>query len=188
GNRVAVVSHHEGISKTFSELNDEVNLLAAGLYNKLGVRRGDVVGLWSLNSYNWIVAEYAAMRLGAIVCTINPVYKMSELEYVLKSGLVKCLFMPGLKSKQEKANNFYDLISKSEYVNSSSNNLLKHVVHMDGECPKQKFGNVFAHPFTTLYDNNRINKEVVDAVDTDDPCFIMELLENQKEQFCQTIV
>ena len=36
-NDLAVVSHYENISKTFPQFNDDVNKLAKGLYDKLGL-------------------------------------------------------------------------------------------------------------------------------------------------------
>lgn len=97
----AIISYHEGISKTFAELQRDVDKLAKSFYEKLGLRRGDVVALWSLNCYHWVVAQYATAKLGAILVTINPVYKSPELEYALRKARAKLLIMPGSGSAQE---------------------------------------------------------------------------------------
>ena len=48
-----------------------------------GVARGDRVGIWSPNRYEWVVAQFACARIGAILVNINPAYKTAELEYAL---------------------------------------------------------------------------------------------------------
>lgn len=50
-----IISHHEKIKKTFTQFNEDVNRLAKAMYQDLGLKRGDVVGLWSCNNYNWVV-------------------------------------------------------------------------------------------------------------------------------------
>lgn len=82
-----------------------------------GLERGDVVGLWSSNCYDWIVLQYACNLLGTVLCTINPVYKHVELDHVLKKGRVKTLIMPGKGSKQEIINKFYDVIEGDKFKN-----------------------------------------------------------------------
>ncbi|CAG2165242.1 unnamed protein product [Oppiella nova] len=104
-NKPAFVSEYENISKTYGELNDDVNRLAKGLID-LGLNRGDVVGLWSCNSYYWSQIQYACARLGLIQCSINPAYQADELNYVLRNAQVKALFMPGVGSKQQEFNKF----------------------------------------------------------------------------------
>ena len=46
------------------------------------------VGIWAPNRHEWVVTQFATARLGAILVTINPAYKVAELEYALtKSGV-----------------------------------------------------------------------------------------------------
>jgi len=49
-----MVSHHEGIKKTFTEFNEDVNRITRAMYEDLNLKRGNVVGLWSSNNYNWV--------------------------------------------------------------------------------------------------------------------------------------
>ena len=46
--------------------------------------KGDRVGIWSPNRYEWVVLQYATARIGAILVNINPAYKAAELEYALR--------------------------------------------------------------------------------------------------------
>ena len=78
----ALVSVREGIRYTFAELDRASSTLAAGLLG-LGLMRGDRVGIWSPNSAAWIVLQYAAARAGLVLVTINPAYRVAELEHSL---------------------------------------------------------------------------------------------------------
>lgn len=68
---------------TYSELNEEVNRFAGGLV-KLGIRPGDKVSVWMQNNPEWVVAQFAVARIGAILVPMDTWYKASETEYILK--------------------------------------------------------------------------------------------------------
>jgi len=57
------------------------------------VKKGDRVGIWSPNRYEWVVVQYATARIGAILVNINPAYKTSELEYALNQSGVSLLVL-----------------------------------------------------------------------------------------------
>ena len=85
--RDALVSVEQGIRLTYAQFADEVDQVARGLMG-IGVAKGDRVGIWSPNFAEWVLVQYATARIGAILVTINPAYRSSELEYVLnQSGL-----------------------------------------------------------------------------------------------------
>jgi len=83
----ALVSVEQGIRLTYAQFAEEVDRVARGLM-AIGVAKGDRVGIWSPNYAEWVLVQYATARIGAILVTINPAYRSSELEYVLnQSGL-----------------------------------------------------------------------------------------------------
>jgi fatty-acyl-CoA synthase len=83
----ALVVRHQQFRATYRELWDLVDRCARGLL-ALGIEKGDRVGMWSPNRYEWVVVQYATARIGAILVNINPAYRAHELEYVLnQSGL-----------------------------------------------------------------------------------------------------
>ena len=86
----ALVSVREGIRYTFAELDRASSTLAAGLLG-LGLMRGDRIGIWSPNNAAWIVLQYAAARAGLVLVTINPAYRVSELEHALRLLGVRAL-------------------------------------------------------------------------------------------------
>ena len=80
--RLALVVRQQGIRWTWKELAARVDAFAAGLIS-LGLKPGDRIGIWSPNSSEWVVTQLAAAKAGLILVTINPAYRLSELEYAL---------------------------------------------------------------------------------------------------------
>jgi len=91
-NQEAVVSVHQGFRATYCGLWELTGLAARGLMRK-GIRKGDRVGIWSPNRYEWTVTQYAAARMGAILVNINPAYRPSELQYALNQSRVRLLLL-----------------------------------------------------------------------------------------------
>ncbi|MBC9878104.1 AMP-binding protein [Bradyrhizobium sp. INPA01-394B] len=83
GDREALVSPSHGVRWTWSEFAEQVDALAAG-FLALGLARGERIGIWSLNRPEWTLTQFAAAKAGLILVTINPAYRLSELEFALK--------------------------------------------------------------------------------------------------------
>jgi fatty-acyl-CoA synthase len=82
GNREALVSPSHGVRWTWKEFAERVDALAAG-FLALGLERGERIGIWSLNRPEWTLTQFAAAKAGLILVTINPAYRLSELEFAL---------------------------------------------------------------------------------------------------------
>jgi fatty-acyl-CoA synthase len=87
GDREALVSPSHDVRWTWKEFAERVDALAAG-FLALGLQRGERIGIWSLNRPEWTLTQFAAARAGLILVTINPAYRLSELEFAL--GKVGC--------------------------------------------------------------------------------------------------
>ncbi|XP_055751289.1 medium-chain acyl-CoA ligase ACSF2, mitochondrial-like isoform X3 [Salvelinus fontinalis] len=85
--REALVFLQDGVRKTFSQFQEDVDQAAAGLL-ALGLKRGDRLGVWGPNTYHWILFQFATAKAGIILVSINPAYQLKELEYTL--GKVQC--------------------------------------------------------------------------------------------------
>ena len=92
GEREALVAAYQGFRATYRQFWDLTGRAARGLIAR-GVRKGDRVGIWSPNRYEWVVVQYATARIGAILVNINPAYKTAELEYVLRQSGVRFLIL-----------------------------------------------------------------------------------------------
>ena len=90
GDRDALVVRHQGFRATYQELWDLVDRCARGLL-ATDIGKGDRVGIWSPNRYEWVVVQYATARIGAILVNINPAYRSHELSYVLQQAGVRTL-------------------------------------------------------------------------------------------------
>ncbi len=88
----ALVVRHQGYRATYRELWEQTDRAARGLLAR-GVRKGDRVGIWSPNRYEWVVVQYATARIGAILVNINPAYKAAELAHALRQSGTRVLLL-----------------------------------------------------------------------------------------------
>ena len=86
--RDVVVDSITGKTYTFQQLIDSVKRFACGLY-KLGVRKGDVVAIFSPNTIDYPVWLFGAISVGATVTTANPHYTKYELRYHIKDSTAR---------------------------------------------------------------------------------------------------
>jgi acyl-CoA synthetase (AMP-forming)/AMP-acid ligase II len=89
GERCAVIDKSDRIS--YSELEQRV-ASAHSILQEHSVQPGDRIALWAPNSWQWIVAAFAAWRSGAIVVPISSRLKAAEVLPVLQKAGAKLLF------------------------------------------------------------------------------------------------
>jgi long-chain acyl-CoA synthetase len=105
--RTAVVFYGHSIS--FAELRDAADRLACALAD-LGVKKGERVALYLLNSPQFIIAYFAALKCGATVTPISPVYTSHEVRFQLEdSGARAIICQDILHEKVAKAGAALDL-------------------------------------------------------------------------------
>lgn len=75
-------------STSYRELDAAVSKFADELH-KLGVSKGDNIALLLGNSPHFIISMYGALRTGATVIPVNPIYSPDEIGYILNNGDVK---------------------------------------------------------------------------------------------------
>lgn len=98
GDHLALSSLHQSIRWSWKELNAQANSVATGLLD-LGIKKGDRVGIWSPNCAEWTVIQFATAKIGAVLVTINPAYRLSEVEYAInKVGCVALVTAPSFKT------------------------------------------------------------------------------------------
>ena len=94
GGREALVHVDTGTRFTYREFKDECDRVARGLM-ALGIEKGQHVGIWVTNYSEWVVAQFATAKIGAVLVTVNPAYRTHELEYVLKQSEADALILIG---------------------------------------------------------------------------------------------
>ena len=88
--KTAVVSENE--RKTYKEMNELSDALAAGLV-ELGIQKGDRIAIYMRNSIELVTAFYALEKLGVIVAWVNPLYRQTEAEFILKNSEARGVFI-----------------------------------------------------------------------------------------------
>jgi fatty-acyl-CoA synthase len=105
GDRKAISVPFQNISWTYAELLKRVDSLALGLL-RLGVSKGDRIGVWLPNTNEWLTLQYATARIGAILVCVNPAYRANELAHSVNLiGLKGIFFQASIKTS-----NYIDLL------------------------------------------------------------------------------
>ena len=86
----ALIVYHQNIRWTYQQLQQEVDQCARA-FMTLGLQKGDRIGIWAPNRYEWLVTQIATAKIGAILVNINPSYRVHELKYALNQSGCKML-------------------------------------------------------------------------------------------------
>ncbi|MRG86959.1 fatty acid--CoA ligase family protein [Salinibacillus xinjiangensis] len=78
----------QGEEKTYQELEGAVTKFASSL-KQLGYGKGDHIALVVGNTPHFVISLYGALRIGATVIPINPIYTPDEISYIINNGDVK---------------------------------------------------------------------------------------------------
>ncbi|MBI5552336.1 MAG: long-chain fatty acid--CoA ligase [Desulfobacterales bacterium] len=81
--KTALVFYGRKIS--YGELIDMVNRCAAALAG-LGVKKGDTVAIYLLNSPQFVISYFGALKAGAKVTPVSPVYTSKEVKHQLEDS------------------------------------------------------------------------------------------------------
>ena len=123
--RPALIAPFQRARYSFGQLNTEVESVAAGLI-ELGLAPGDRLGLWAPNCAEWVITMFAAARAGLILVNINPAYRSSELEVVLRTCECRALI-------------FADVIKSSNYAQMLSEMIPELATAEPGQLSSAKF-------------------------------------------------
>lgn len=94
----ALVVRQQSVRWSYAELHEQVERLACGL-QRLGLKPGERIGIWSQNNVEWVLMQFASAKAGLVLVNINPAYRRSELEYALnKVGCRALVLSPSFKS------------------------------------------------------------------------------------------
>ncbi len=88
----ALVVRSQGYRASYRELWEQTTSLARALMTS-GIGPGERVGIWAPNRFEWVIAQYATARVGAILVNINPSYRAAELRHALAQSGVRLLLL-----------------------------------------------------------------------------------------------
>jgi fatty-acyl-CoA synthase len=79
-------------TRTYSQFRDDADAFARTLV-AMGVGKGDHVAIWATNIPQWFITFWAAVKIGAVLVTVNTAYKIHEAEYLLRQSDTRVLVM-----------------------------------------------------------------------------------------------
>jgi fatty-acyl-CoA synthase len=132
--REAIVVRHQGVRWTYAKLHREVEDLAKGLLT-LGLDPGDRVGIWSPNNVQWVQLQLACAKAGLILVTINPAYRLTELEHALTLSGCRALVTASRFKSSDYLEMVRTLVPDPEAPRTGDRRLpdLQFVIHLDPE-------------------------------------------------------
>lgn len=89
-NRDCLVSVKENTRITFAEVFKRADRVAAG-FKKLGLKRGDRIGIWGPNTMEWYISFMAMSRAGFKIVGLNPADQIGDIEYAVKKVGIKAV-------------------------------------------------------------------------------------------------
>jgi long-chain acyl-CoA synthetase len=75
---------------SFGQLKEQADKLATAL-SRLGIGKGDRVGIMLPNCPQYLISFFAIVRLGAIVTNVNPIYTAREVELVARDSGMRAM-------------------------------------------------------------------------------------------------
>jgi acyl-CoA synthetase (AMP-forming)/AMP-acid ligase II len=121
GRNARMVGEQEGVIYNerrflWRQVNDRVNAVANELIRR-GIRKGDKVALWELNTDNFVFAFYGAVKAGAVAVPVNYRLAPREAEWILDNSDSRALlfndfFEPAvmdMKSRLDKIQCLYSM-------------------------------------------------------------------------------
>ncbi|MBM7459904.1 AMP-binding protein [Rhodococcus coprophilus] len=156
GDREALVDFSAGKRWTYGEFVADVDAVALGMLGS-GIVKGDRVGIWAPNCWEWVLVQYATAKIGAILVNINPAYRSHELQYVLEQAGVRMM----VSAKAFKTSDYAQMIET-----------------VRGNCPdledvvllgSPRWDDLVAIGRTALADDRSVLDEAQSALSPDDP-------------------
>ena len=171
GDREALVVPFQNVRMTYRELYRDAERFAAGL-KKMGLQPG--IAILSQNNAEWVIAQFGTAIAGLILITVNPSYRLSELEHVLsKSGCRAIIATPSLKTT-----NFMEMLEclAPQLFNQASNEeasrlpSLEFLIVIGGDQSRGRVGVPFHDVARTTNDEDLISlRKQCDDLQFDDP-------------------
>lgn len=121
----AIVVAHQNLRYTYKELNTQVNICARALI-AMGLKKGERIGIWSLNNAQWVIFQLATSKVGLILVNINPAYRFHELEYTLKHSGCSTVVV----AQKYKNSDYIQMINQLEREKIPN---LKNIIHLGDE-------------------------------------------------------
>ncbi len=84
GHQEAVIYSEQNIRYTYAEFYQETSRVAKALL-ATGLKKGDHIAIWATNVPEWLLLQFAAARIGAVLVTLNTSYQSSEFRVCIEA-------------------------------------------------------------------------------------------------------
>ncbi len=158
--RIALMYKQDGkyVNITYQQLSDYVDAVAFNL-KKLGINRGDSVGIYSYNRPEWVMTDLAVLKLGGVVVPIYHVMTPFYIKYMINDAKIKLLFV-------ENAALYQKLESIQSEVPILKNVALFDPSGMNNNKTYLKFDDIKKVPDTTLQTSGFTSQVLADDIAT----------------------
>ncbi|MHA1819686.1 MAG: AMP-binding protein [Promethearchaeota archaeon] len=155
----------DDLRKTWKEFHKDIMKLSVNL-DKIGLNKGDRIGVWSLNNYEWMVAWYGIPKIGGILIPMDSWYKPNEAKFILshsgsRAVIATSNYLPVLESLKDDLPDleFFFVMDKSEgEISSDKIKIISMKDILNGEV--------------TADEEEKVQK-IQDSVDKNDVTFIL---------------
>lgn len=97
------------LSWSYGDFLERVDKLSKGLL-EIGIRKGDHIGVWARNVPDWLTFFFASAQIGAVLITVNTLYKKHELDYILRQSDMKVLALVDSYQDSDYLGIIYELV------------------------------------------------------------------------------
>ncbi len=94
----------KGAVITYQQMNEITDRLAAGIA-KLGIKKGDRVGIFMPNTPQFVITFFSILKAGGVVVSINPLYSPREIIHQVNDAGIEVIFV---------MSNFYNLVKQAQ--------------------------------------------------------------------------
>jgi acyl-CoA synthetase (AMP-forming)/AMP-acid ligase II len=91
GHLPAIISHHQNVTLTFSELDRLSSVVARNLAHKGGIKPGDRVAVCSGNRWEYPVLQFALGKLGAVLIPLNTAFTDKQFDSALRHADISAI-------------------------------------------------------------------------------------------------
>lgn len=127
---MALIDVQKNERLTYLEFWNLTSIVAKSLL-KLGLKKGDRIGICCPNRFEWTVIQYASSRIGVILVNLNPAYQIRELHYVINHAQIKVIFTieqfkkSNYKTMLQRIAPLCSTLEKCIYIDAEWNEFLK---------------------------------------------------------------
>ncbi|XP_072028177.1 medium-chain acyl-CoA ligase ACSF2, mitochondrial-like [Amphiura filiformis] len=122
--------------KTYKQMQNESHQFARGLL-KLGLKKGDTLGIWGGNHYEWLLAYLASFQIGVITVHMRMDFPLSIQENTIKELGIKVIVL--MRSPADLCDKACQVIpelavNSAENLNCQGTPSLRYVINAGKKC------------------------------------------------------